>query len=72
MIVTSITVVRHVAILVEELQAGIAVYRDKQVCQLVATRENAVELLVAKTNKCIVGNGTAVIDMTDIGPHTGA
>lgn len=62
---------RHIPVVVEELQAGLTVHFGEIVTQAVAAREEVVELAVAEAYDRIVVDGASVIHPTDIGPQAG-
>ncbi len=64
----SIAFVGQIAIVFEKRQARFTVYLRKIAVQFVATAEDGVELLVAEAYQGIVVDGTAVVDMANVGP----
>lgn len=59
----------HAGIFVEEGEAVLSVEFGHEVGELVAAREEAVELVVTEADAAVVGNGAAVVDVADIGPE---
>ena len=67
-----IGIVVQAHILIEELKTFLAIQFLHVVAELLTSPKDAVKLIVAETNAPVVGDGTTIIDLTDIGPHTGA
>lgn len=68
----SIVVVRHPPVVVEELQAGVAVHLGEVVAQAVAAREEVVEFAIAEPDEGIILYGATIVHPAYVGPKAGA
>ena len=59
-------------VVLEQLQAFLAVNLCHVSVEFVAAAEDAVELVVAEAYHAVVGDVAAIVDLVDIGPHASA
>lgn len=62
----------HCLVFIEKLQTGFAVKFLHKMSEFVSSTENLVEFVVAEANHTVVFDGATIINMVDVGPHTGA
>ena len=59
-------------VLLEEVEAGFPVYLLEQARQFIPATENTVELAVSKSYNTVILDAATVVNLINIGPHTGA
>ena len=59
-------------VLLEEVEAGFPVYLLEQARQFIPAAENTVKLTVSKSYNTVILDAATVVNLINIGPHTGA
>ena len=68
----SISLVSLCKVFVKEFKAGVAIYLDQVIIQLLASFEYSVEFIITEPYPAVVFDCASVVHFADICPHTGA